>query len=111
MDLVYFFALLGVAAVLFVVVLLVSRMPDQPVWATELIMNDLANVIITGLVAFAFGYGLRFALDLSEEVVGVKQIALVGAILAVSFATIRLMSPHRRLAAYAAELARRSALS
>jgi len=111
MDLVYCFALLGVAAILYVAILLVSRMPDQPAWATELVMNDLANVIITGLVAFAVGYGTRFALDLSEEVVGVKEIALVGVILAASFVIIRLMSPHRRLAEYAAEFARRRSLN
>lgn len=109
MDLVYCVAFVGVATVLYVVVLLVSRMPDQPSWATELVMNDIANTVITGLVAFAVGYGTRFALDLREEVVGVKEIALTAAILVACFVVVRLLAPRRRLAQYTAELATRNA--
>ena len=110
MDLVYFVALVGVAAILYVAVMLVSRMPDQPGWATELIMNDIANTVMTGLAAFAVGYGLRFILDVGDEVVGVKEIGLVAAAVVVCFAVIRFMAPKRRLAEYAAELARRNAV-
>ena len=111
MDLVYFVALVGVAAILYVVVLLVTRMPDQPVWATELLMNDIANTVITGLAAFAVGYGTRFVLDINELVMGGKEIALIAAILVACFAVIRLMAPRRRLAEYAAELARRNGVT
>lgn len=110
MDLVYSVALVGVAAVLYVVVLLVSRMPDQPGWATELVMNDIANVVITGFVAFAVGYGTRFVLDINELVIGVKEIALIAAILVACFVVIQVLAPRRRLAAYAAELAIRNAV-
>ena len=110
MDLVYCVALVGVTTVLYFAVMLVSRMPDQPAWATELVMNDLANTLMTGLAAFAVGYGTRFILDVGEEIVGVKEIALVAAVLIACFAVIRLMAPKRRLAEYAAELAKRNAV-
>ncbi len=111
MDLVYTVALIGVAAVLYVVVLLVSRMPDQPGWATELVMNDIANVVITGLAAFAVGYATRFVLTMNELAMGVKEIALIAATLAACYVIIRLLAPRRRLAEYAAELARRNGVT
>jgi small-conductance mechanosensitive channel len=109
MDLVFTVVLLSVAAVLYVLVLLVSRMPDQPGWATELVMNDIANTVITGIAAFAIGYGTRFVLSLSQQVVGVKEIALIATTLVGCFVVIRLLAPRRRLAQYAGELARRNA--
>ena len=111
MDLVLCVAFVGVATILYVVVLLVSRMPDQPAWATELVMNDIANTVITGLAAFAVGYGTRFVLTMNELVMGVKEIALIAATLAACFMVIRLLAPRRRLAEYAAEHARRNALT
>jgi len=110
MDLVYCVALSGIATVLYFVVLLVSRMPDQPAWATELVMNDISNTVITGLAAFAVGYGTRFVLTINELVMGVREIALIAVTIAACFVIIRLMAPRRRLTQYAAEFARRNAV-
>jgi len=111
MDLVYAVALLGLAVILFVVVLLGNRMPDQPDWASEGMLADLSGVAITGLVAFGMSFGFRFVVSTNELAMGVKEVALVAVTLVAYFLIFRQLAPRRRLREYAAELARRSGMN
>ena len=111
MDLVYSVAFFGLAVVGFILVLLGSRMPDQPSWLSEGVSADLVNVTIVGLLAFGAAFGIQFVLSVKETVIGLTEVALVAATLIACFVIIRLMAPRRRLAEYAAEYARRNAMN
>lgn len=104
MDLVYAVALFSVATVLSVVVLLSSRMPVEPVWATEGLVANVWCVLITGLIAFGACFGVRFFVNISEQFLGFRELGLVVAILAACYMILRQLAPRRRLADYAARL-------
>lgn len=111
MDLVYSVALFGLSVIVFILVLLGSRMPDQPRWLSEGVSADLVNVTIASLFAFGAAFGFQFVLSVKETVIGLTEVALVAAILTACFVIFRLLAPRRRLAEYAAERARRNAMN
>ena len=109
MNLVYSVALLGLAAILFVVFLLGDRLPDRAGWMSEGVISDLSSVAIAGLIAFGACFGVRFFVFMGERPFGLKEVALLTMTLVVYYLIFRHLAPRRRLREYAAELARRSA--
>lgn len=108
MDLVYSVALLGLAAVLSVFVLLSVRMPVEPVWATEGLVANVWCVAITGLISFGTSFGVRFALTMKAQPLGLREVAVITGLLAVFYGILRWMAPRRPLAGYAAQIAENS---
>ena len=108
MDLVYSVAILGLAVNLFVLFLIGERMPNRPGWASNWLASDLSTVAITGLIAFAISFGVRFAMTVNEQAIGLKVAALLAATLAAHYFILRQLAPRRWLAEYAAERARGS---
>lgn len=106
MDIVYAVSLLGLAVIVFVVFLIGVRMPNEPAWASDWLV-DLWCVVITGLLAFGVSFAVKFAVSLNKQVFGFKEIALVAAILITCFLIIQTLAPRRRLAEYASALAQR----
>ena len=104
MDLVYSVALLGLAVILFNGFLLGVRMPDTPGWAAEGVLADLWCTAIAGLIVFGAAFGVRFAVAMNELEFGLKEAALVAAVLSACYLIVR-------LAEYAGELARRRGAS
>ena len=111
MDLVYCVVTLGLAVILFVISLLGARRPDEPGWASGGVISDVWSVTIVGLLAFGVSFGAKFFVKLNQEPFGIKEVALLSAVLAACYLTLRVMAPRRRLAEYAAEIARRSGAS
>ena len=111
MDLVYSVAVLGLAVFLFILLLLGDRMPDRPGWAPEGVAADVSTVAVAGLLAFGVAFGVRFFTAIDAMVIGLKEIVLLAAVLAVYYLILRALAPRRRLAQYASERARRSGAS
>ena len=111
MDLVYSVALLGLAVILFVVLMLGDRKPDRPGWASEGMANDLSSVAITALIAVGICYGVKFGMTISEQALGAKVFILLAVTLVACVLTLRTLSPRRRLAEYAAERALKVSIS
>ena len=111
MDLVYSVASLGLAVILFVMFLLGARRPDEPGWASGDVISDVWCVSIVGLIAFGTGFGVRFVQSMNQESFGIKEVALISAIMAACYLALQKIAPRRRLAEYAAEFARTSGSS
>ncbi len=111
MDLVYSVALLGLTVILSIIFMLGIRMPDEPRWASDGLTTDAWCVAIAGLIAYGTAFGVKFVVNMNEQALGLKQVALAAATLAACYLIVRLMAPRRRLAKYAAERARRSGVS
>ena len=109
MDLVYSVAILGVATVLWVVVILAARNPVKPAWAANWLVDDLSCVTITALIGFGVSFGVSFAFSLKSQPIGLVEIAVAAAIAFACYLIVRLMAPRRRLAEYASQLAARTA--
>lgn len=111
MDLVYSVALLGLAVILFVVLMLGDRKPDRPGWASEGMANDLTSVAITALIAVGICYGVKFGMTIGEQKLGPTAFILLALTLAACVVTLRTLAPRRRLAEYAAQHALKASIS
>ncbi len=110
MDIVYAVALLGLAVVLFVVFMLLDRAPDSSGWTSDGMLSELSTVAITGLFAFGLCFGVRFFASAGGLTIGVKEVALLAAILTAYYLIYRKLAPRRRLAEYAEQRAQGSAM-
>lgn len=103
MDLVVATALLSAAVIVSVFVLLASRRPVEPVWASEFLVANFWCVAIVALIAFAACFAVRFAVTLKSPPLSLGEAAAVAGIAAASVVVLRLMTPRKRLAEYAAQ--------
>ncbi len=111
MDIVYSVALLGLAVVLFYVLLLADRWPNRSGWVSDGTVAELSTVLITGLIAFGLCFAVRFFASINEVAIGVREVALLAATLTAYYLILLKLAPRRRLAEYAAALAQGSAVT
>ena len=110
MDIVYSVSLLGLAVIVFVIFLLGVRMPNEPTWASDWLV-DIWCVTIAGLIAFGACFAIKFIASINAQTLGLKEVALVSAVLITCFLIVQTLAPRRRLAEYAGTLAQRGKAS
>jgi len=105
MYLVYSVALLGLATVIFVIVLVGARAPVKPAWAAHWLVDDMGCVAITALIGFGLIFVGSFVFSVQSQPIELMEITLATGIAAAYYLILRLIAPRRRLAEYALQRA------
>ena len=94
---------LSVASLFFAVVLLGSRNPKHPQWASDAMVAYFYAPAMVGLTAVGLISLAHFAASLSQGIPEMRQLLAVAAILGITLSCFKLLGLRKRLAAYAAQ--------
>lgn len=101
MEIIYAVALFGAAIIIATIVYLGSRMPVTPKWASDTLVANFWCVLIIGLLAFGIGLLVQYVVYRDERILGLREIAISGIIVAGYVLLWSSLGVRRRLARYA----------
>lgn len=102
MDLVLSVASFSALIVTYSLVLVGARNPRSPWWASEGMVANVWCLLMVGLLAYGICFATRFALTWEKQALGVRELLLSTGIAVAAIVAVSVISPRRRLAAYAA---------